>query len=266
MDSKFTSDGTQPPPRTRRWSEPSNSGETKTGGDGPHTTMHPQKRDPSTRARSTTHGPCQSPRSGAESSPQLRVSSTSGRLTAPGRDTARRHDHPSPAASSHGGPRPHQHPQQTRGHLGPHQGCHTASHAPAAPPRGRTHWVPGTSPPQGRPAQISTDPGPGGEHIPRPLTTSRAPLPQDIGTVHAHPDLGVYGSIGAYECVGPGWQRNVLLTHVLFWEETKDFLDALSLAYRRLSLLAPAIIIGDLHAALTNDDRTGQPTATDIAV
>ena len=85
-------------------------------------------------------------------------------------------------------------------------------------------------------------------------------------TVHAHPDLGVDGRLGAYECVGPGWQLNVLLTHVPFGEETKDFLDTLSLAYRRLSLLAPTIIIGDLNAAPTYDDRTGPPTATDTAV
>ena len=85
-------------------------------------------------------------------------------------------------------------------------------------------------------------------------------------TVHAHPDLGVDSRPGAYECVGPGWQPNVLLTHVLFGEETKDFLDALSLAYRRLPLLAPTIIIRDLNAAPTDDDRTGPHTATDKAV
>ena len=85
-------------------------------------------------------------------------------------------------------------------------------------------------------------------------------------TVHAHPDLRVDGRLGAYECVGPGWQLNVLLTHVPFGEETKDFSDTLSLAYRRLSLLAPTIIIGDLNAAPTDDDRTSPPTATDIAV
>ena len=66
--------------------------------------------------------------------------------------------------------------------------------------------------------------------------------------------------------MGPGWQLNVLLTHIPFGEETKDFLDTLSLAYRRLSLLAPTIIIGDLNAARTDDDRTGPPRATDIAV
>ena len=85
-------------------------------------------------------------------------------------------------------------------------------------------------------------------------------------TVQAQLDLGVDGRLGAYECVGPGWQLNVLRTHVPFGEETKDLLDALSLAYCPLSLLAPTIIIGGLNAAPINDDRTGPPTATDIAV
>ena len=58
----------------------------------------------------------------------------------------------------------------------------------------------------------------------------------------------------------------MLLTHVPFGEETKDFLDALSLAYFRLSLLDPTIIIGDLNAAPIDHDRTGPATATDIAV
>ena len=35
-------------------------------------------------------------------------------------------------------------------------------------------------------------------------------------TVHAHPNLGVDGCLRAYECVGPRWQLNVLLTHVPF--------------------------------------------------
>ena len=85
-------------------------------------------------------------------------------------------------------------------------------------------------------------------------------------TVHAHPDLGVDGRLRAYECLGRRWQLNVLLTHVPFGEEAKNFLDTLRLAYRRLSLLAPTIIIGHLNAAPTDDDRTGPPTATDIAV
>ena len=66
--------------------------------------------------------------------------------------------------------------------------------------------------------------------------------------------------------MGPGWQLNVLLTHVPFGEETKDFLDTLPLAYRRLSLLAPAIIIGDLNAAPTDNDRSSPPIATNITV
>ena len=84
--------------------------------------------------------------------------------------------------------------------------------------------------------------------------------------VHAHPDLAVVGCLGAYKCVGPGWQLSVLLRHVPFGEEAKDFRDALSLAYRRLSLLAPTIIIGDPNAAPTDDDRTDPPTATNMAV
>ena len=85
-------------------------------------------------------------------------------------------------------------------------------------------------------------------------------------TVHGHPDLGVDGRLGAYECLGPGWQLNMPLAHLSFGEETKAFLDTLSLAYCSLSLLGPTIIIGNLNAAPTDDDRTGPPTATDIAV
>ena len=85
-------------------------------------------------------------------------------------------------------------------------------------------------------------------------------------TVHAHPDLGVDGCLGAYECVGPGWQLNVVVTHIAFGEQTKEFLETLSLAYRCLSLLAPTIIVGDLNAAPTDDDCSGPPKATDIAV
>ena len=85
-------------------------------------------------------------------------------------------------------------------------------------------------------------------------------------TVHAQPDLRVDGRLGAYECVGPAWQLNVLLTQVPFGEESKDFLEALSLAHQRLSLLVPTIIIGDLNAAPTDNYRSGPPTATDIAV
>ena len=61
-------------------------------------------------------------------------------------------------------------------------------------------------------------------------------------------------------------QLYVPLAQVPFGEETKDFLDALGLAYCRLFLLARTIIIGNLNAAPTNDDRTSPPTATNIAV
>ena len=59
--------------------------------------------------------------------------------------------------------------------------------------------------------------------------------------------------------MGPGWQLEVLLTHVPFGQETNDFLNTLSLAYRRLSLLAPTIIVGDLNAAPTDDDAPAHP-------
>ena len=58
----------------------------------------------------------------------------------------------------------------------------------------------------------------------------------------------------------------MLLTHLPFGEETKDFLEALSLAYRHLSLLAPTIVRGDVNAAPADNDRTSPPTPTNIAV
>ena len=64
----------------------------------------------------------------------------------------------------------------------------------------------------------------------------------------------------------PGWHLNVLPTHIPLGEDTADFLDALSLAFRRLSLLAHTIIIGDLNAAPTDNNCTGPPTAIDVAV
>ena len=42
-------------------------------------------------------------------------------------------------------------------------------------------------------------------------------------TVHAQPDFGVDGRLGAYDCVGPRWQLNVLLMHVPFWAGNKGF-------------------------------------------
>ena len=80
--------------------------------------------------------------------------------------------------------------------------------------------------------------------------------PKTSITVHAHPNLGVDGRLGAHKCVRPRWQLNLPLMHVPFGEEIKDFLEALSLAYRRLLLLAPTIIIGDLNAAPADDDCT----------
>ena len=80
---------------TRRWGEPSNSGETKTVVRwSPYNCASPTQSTspaPSTRGKSTTHCPCHSPRSGATRRPQLRVSSTSST-----HDGARAGDGPPP--------------------------------------------------------------------------------------------------------------------------------------------------------------------------
>ena len=75
-------------------------------------------------------------------------------------------------------------------------------------------------------------------------------------TVHAHLDLGV-DPRKAYECVGLGWEFSVFLAHVPFGEATKDFWQALALAYERLSLLAPMhhpglidLTTGQIHALI----------------
>ena len=79
--SRSTSSGTQPPPTTRRWGALSNSGETKTVLRWSPCSCAPQTRStspaPSTRAKSTMHGPYPNLGSGTARRPQLRVSSTS---------------------------------------------------------------------------------------------------------------------------------------------------------------------------------------------
>ena len=85
-------------------------------------------------------------------------------------------------------------------------------------------------------------------------------------TLQAQPDLGIDRSLGAYECVGSGWQLRVLLRNVPFGKKTKDFLVPSTLEYRCPSLLAPIIIIGDLRAVPTVEDRTGPPTSSHFAM
>ena len=139
---------------------------------------------PSTRAKSTMHGPYPNPRSGTARRPQLRVSSTPS--------TARPHNYRSPATGAYGSLCPHQHPHEDCGPLRLQKGRHTASHARATPSRRRPPRVPGASPRQSRPARNGTNPGPGGEPISRPLATGDAPLPQDVphGTCTARPRSG----------------------------------------------------------------------------
>ena len=269
--SRSTSSWTRPSPTTIRWGAPSNSGETEPVVRwSPCSCATPTRRTsqaPSTRAKSTMHGPYPSPRSGTARHPQLRASSTSST--------------PDGARAGHGPPPGLPVPRNR--HLRkptPASTSSTSPRSPTTPPR-PPHCKPCPGPhPEGadllefleqalrrvdqpEPAPI-LDPEGNKYHAHRERGVP--PYHRTSVRVHAHPNLRVDGRLGAYECVGPGWQLNVLLTHVPFGEETKDFLDTLSLAYRRLSLLAPTIIIGDLNGAPTTDDRTGPPTATDTAV
>ena len=79
--SRSTSSGTRPPPTTRSWGAPSNSGETEPVVRWSPCSCTPPRRStspaPSTRAKSTMHGPYPSPRSETAGHPQLRASSTS---------------------------------------------------------------------------------------------------------------------------------------------------------------------------------------------
>ena len=79
--SSSTSSGTRPPPTTRSWGAPSNSGETELVLRWSPCSCAPPTRStspaPSTRAKSTMHGPYPSHRSGTAWYPQLRASLTS---------------------------------------------------------------------------------------------------------------------------------------------------------------------------------------------
>ena len=271
MGSRSTSSVTRPPPTTRRWGAPSNSGETEPVVRWSPCSCAPPTRStslaPSTRAKSTMHGPYPSPRSGTARHPQLRASSTSSTP-----DGTRAGHGPPPQLSV---PR-NRHLQKPT----PASTSSTSLRSPTTPPRPpHCKPCPGHAPKsadllgfleqalrradQPKPAPI-LDPEGNKYHA---HWQRGVPLYHKTSvTVHAHPDLGVDGRLGAYECVEPRSQLNVLLTHVPFGEETKDFLDTPSLAYRRLPLLAPTIIIGDLNAAPTDEDRTGPTTATNIAV
>ena len=78
---RSTSNGTQPPPTTSRWGAPSNSGETgmvvRWSPCSSASATRSTSQAPSTRAKSTMHGPYTSPRSGTARHLQLRASSTS---------------------------------------------------------------------------------------------------------------------------------------------------------------------------------------------
>ena len=84
--------------------------------------------------------------------------------------------------------------------------------------------------------------------------------------VHVHHHLGVEGRLAAYELVGPTWQLNVINVHVPFGDATETFLEHLKEAYRQLAMMEPTVIIGNLNAAPSADDRGGQQTPEDTAV
>ena len=78
--------------------------------------------------------------------------------------------------------------------------------------------------------------------------------------VHVHHHLGVEGRLAAYELVGPTWQLNVINLHIPFGDATETFLKHLMDAYRQLAMMGPTVIIGDINAARSADDRGGRQT------
>ena len=84
--------------------------------------------------------------------------------------------------------------------------------------------------------------------------------------VHVHHHLGVDGRLAPYELVGPTWQMNVINVHVPFGDATETFLEHLMEAYRQLAMMKPTVIIGDLNAAPSADDRGGRQLPEHTAV
>ena len=83
--------------------------------------------------------------------------------------------------------------------------------------------------------------------------------------VYVQHNLGVEGCLAGYELVGPTWQLNVINVHVPFGDATETFLEHLMEAYRQLAM-GWTLIIGDLNAAPSVDDRRGPLTSEDKAV
>ena len=79
--------------------------------------------------------------------------------------------------------------------------------------------------------------------------------------VHIH-----HHRLAPYELVGPTRQLNVINVHVPFGDATETFLEHLMEAYRQLAMMGLTVIIGDLNAAPSADDRGGRQTPEDAAV
>ena len=84
--------------------------------------------------------------------------------------------------------------------------------------------------------------------------------------VHLVHHLSIPGRLSVYEVVGNEWQLNVINTQVPFGDALEPFVQALTKAYRQITMLAPTIIIGKMNAASTSAERGAQATHQDDAV
>ena len=78
--------------------------------------------------------------------------------------------------------------------------------------------------------------------------------------------LSFPGRLSVYKVVREGWQLNVINTSVPVIDAAAPFLQALAKAYRQTAMLAPTIIIGNMNAAPTPADRSGQAPPHDSTV
>ena len=118
-------------------------------------------------------------------------------------------------------------------------------------------------PSQGRPAQTSTDTGPGGEQVPRPVAAKGAPVPRDMnhGTCPTRPRSG--RPPRGVRMRG-AWMAAQRATHARpFLRGNQEFPGR---PEPSIPPLAPTIIISNLNAPLPDDNLTGPPTATYIAL
>ena len=176
------------------------------------------------------------------------------RVTGPERQTVHHRGQRSKETNAYRSPRPHQHPQITRGHLRPRRSHHATSHTKAT--------LPGKERPKSRPAHIDASLGCRGEQVPGRLGARGAPIPQGLGPLpqDQQPPLSVR-VCGAWV----GSQRAADASTILRGNGRLPGRPEPGINRRR-PLLAPTIIIGDLFATQENDVHTGSATATKIPV